>query len=196
MDDQRAADRACGGVEQRRRAVGQRDPVRRRIEVGNTLRVDDEVRQVAGVGARRVEQPVLAGERVIVATGGRERWAARPDRVDVDAVETGVRPFTWTLTWTIPVASCTKRAQPIGAPEASMIAALAWLAPPANDWTANAPASAIAAPRTAIPRLIRRMAFTVPSNTRRVIYRVSIYRVTIYTRAMPRMSRARLQSPR
>ena len=76
--------------------------------------VDGEVRQVAGVRAGRVVEPVLRAERVVVAAGRRERRAdALADRMEVDAVPPGVSPSTWTLRWSWPDASSVSRAQPI-----------------------------------------------------------------------------------
>ena len=56
--------------------------------------VDGEVRQVAGVGAGRVVEPVLCAERVVVAAGRRERRTdALADRMQVDPVEAGRQPL-------------------------------------------------------------------------------------------------------
>ena len=127
---------------------GQRDPVGGGIEVGDAVRVDDEVRQVARMGAGRVLEPVLPGERVVVAAGRREGRAARADAVDVDAVEARRQ----TLDVDVDVddrrcASSTSLAQPIvGATRHRRSVALACAAPPATDWPANAPARASAAP--------------------------------------------------
>ena len=87
VDDEGATDRPGGRVEERRRAGRDRDTVRGRVEMPDALGVDDEVGQVAGVGAVRIVEPVLVAERVVVAAGRGERRAAGADRVDVDSME-------------------------------------------------------------------------------------------------------------
>src|SRR5215213_5712452 len=87
VDDHRAADGADRGVEEGRRAGRDRDAIGGRVEVPDAVRVDDEVRQVAGMGAIGIHEAVLRPERVVVRTGGREGWAAGADGMDVDAVE-------------------------------------------------------------------------------------------------------------
>ena len=57
--------------------------------MADALGVDDQVRQVAGVGAVRIVEPVLVTQRVVMAAGRGERRAAGADRVDVDPVQPG-----------------------------------------------------------------------------------------------------------
>ena len=90
MDDERGAI----AVEQRGDARGQGDPVGLRIQAALALRVDHEVRQVAGVRPVRVLQAVLTDKRVVVSAGaGEGRADARPDGMDVDPVQPGREPI-------------------------------------------------------------------------------------------------------
>src|SRR5207249_8190785 len=51
--------------------------------------VDDQVREIAGMGAGWVQEPVLPRQRVVVTAGRGERRSARRNGMDVDPVKAG-----------------------------------------------------------------------------------------------------------
>src|SRR3954470_7516773 len=94
----------------------------------------------------------------------------------------GVSPFTWTLTWTMPVESSTSFAQPTVAPVASTNSADARVAPPPATGPVRAPRTATAAP-SAAREVTRRRRFRIGRPSSIVSrYITDRYIVTRYSR--------------
>ena len=158
---------------------------------GRAVLVDDQVRQVAGVRPVRVVQAVLVAERVVVATRGGERRRARPDGVDVDAVQPGGQALDLDVDVDVPRASSVRPTQPTTAPDASTNVALAWFGAggPATTEAANEHGEDGAGDDGDRERRV--VGIWCPSSYRVLIYHDTLYRDTIYS-AEPRP----LSSPR
>ena len=80
----------AAGVEQRIRAIAERDIRNGEGDVANSFRIDFEIRQIAGVRAAWIAAAMLLGARIEVRTGAGEIGArARTHIVDVNRMRSG-----------------------------------------------------------------------------------------------------------